>query len=69
MNVTAVSDFSNYLPNLATGMKSNQVQGEIQVAVLKSVLDNQKTTGEALVQMIQASSISPDLGNAVDLRA
>ncbi len=69
MNVNSVADLSSYLPQLATSSKSDQVQGQIQVAVLKSIMNQQKSAGEDVVEMIQASSISPELGQNIDLRA
>ena len=66
MNVSAVTDMSSDLINLATARKSGQVQQQIQTAVLKQALDQRKAQGDALVRMIQNTPGSP--GSLVDIR-
>ncbi len=56
MNVSAVGDLLSFLPQQATGLKAGQVQQQIQVAVMKAVMDQQKTSGEAIARMIQSTT-------------
>lgn len=66
MNVAATTDMSADLINLATARKQGQVHSQIQTAVLKQALDQQKAQGEALVRMIQSTPGAP--GSLLDVR-
>jgi hypothetical protein len=57
---------SSALINQATAMSSGKVQQQIQTAVLKQAMDQQKTQGEALVRMIQSTPGAP--GSILDIR-
>ena len=66
MNISAVPDLSSVLIQQATAMKAGQTQQAIQVDVLKQTLDQQKATGEAIVQMLQNSPVPKAIGGNVD---
>jgi len=66
MNVAATTDMSADLINLATARKQGQVQSQIQPAVLKQALDQQKAQGAALVRMIPSTPGAP--GSLLDVR-
>ncbi|MBE0697497.1 MAG: YjfB family protein [Anaerolineaceae bacterium] len=69
MGVGAVSDINSQLIQQATSMAGGRVQQEISSAVLKGILDQQKTAGQAIVQMIQNSSSLTGTGRVIDIRA
>ncbi len=53
MDVSGVSNLSSFIPQEAAGTKAAKVQQQIQTSVLKSIMDQQKTAGQSIVQMIQ----------------
>lgn len=69
MNISGASDFSSSLAAQALNMKSSSVQRSIQTAVLKQILDQQKTANDALVRMIQGADLPKFTGGLIDLRA
>lgn len=67
MQVSGVSSTSDYYASSATRMKGAEVQAQIQVSVMKKMLDQQEIAGQALVRMIQSAPGAP--GSRVDIRA
>ena len=63
MSITGVSDVSSFLIQEASSMKGTKVQQEIQVAVLKQTMNQQKEAGEAIVRTLQDSA----MGSQVDI--
>jgi hypothetical protein len=68
MGVGAVSDINSQLIQQATAMAGGKVQQEISTSVLKGILDQQKTAGQAIVQMIQNGPSLTGTGRLVDIR-
>jgi hypothetical protein len=64
MTIGSVSGIENMMIQSATSMKGNQVEMELQVAIIKQTLDQQNNAGEALVKMIWQG-----LGQNMDIRA
>ena len=52
MTIGSVSGIENMMIQSATSMKGNQVEMELQVAIIKQTLDQQNNAGEALEKMI-----------------
>jgi len=69
MNISGASDFSSSLAAQALNMKSSSIQRSIQTAVLKQILDQQKSANDALVRMIQEPDLLKLTGGLIDLRA
>jgi hypothetical protein len=64
MTIGSVSGIENMMIQSATSMKGNQVEMELQVAIIKQTLDQQNNAGEALVKMIWQG-----LGQNIDIQA
>jgi hypothetical protein len=60
----------NNIASIASGMKAEDIQSQLGVAILKQTLDAQKMEMEALVQMM-APTQSPDpaVGQTVNVSA
>jgi hypothetical protein len=67
MSAVSSSGLSSFLPQQAAALKGNQIQMQVQVAVMKQTMDQSKAAGEALVKMIQ--SANNGLGGHYDVRA
>jgi len=67
MSVSSVSYVSS-IANLATQMKSENVQMQWSVAMLKQIQEMEEMMGDALVEMMQSSGVTGgDLGTTVDI--
>jgi hypothetical protein len=67
----SVSDVSsvNTLAQVASGMQSDQVMGQITAAVLKQIQEQQNQQAQALIQMIQAQPTLDGTGQVVNVGA
>jgi hypothetical protein len=68
MGVSAVSDSTSLLIEQATSMAGGKVQQKISASVLKSVMEQQKSANDALLQMVRNSSSVTGTGKLVDIR-
>ncbi|MCC7354102.1 MAG: putative motility protein [Anaerolineae bacterium] len=68
MSISAISP-STALASLATGMKAQDVQMQIALAVLKQIQEQQKQQAEAFVEMIQQATPPVGSGQSLDLFA
>ncbi len=70
MNVGGASSLTNGLAQLAASMKSQDVQNNVSMAVLKQVLDTQELQMEMILKLIESSpSADPAVGNNLDISA
>lgn len=53
----------------ASDVQQAKVAGEIEGAVVRKSKEVMKTKGDQILQLIEASTVDPDLGNNVDLVA
>ena len=68
MNISGAS-MADGLASMATGMQGENLSLQISTAVMKKVLDSQKTQGDALVAMINNTPSLTGTGSTVDIRA
>jgi hypothetical protein len=67
---STIGSTSDYIAREATAMKSTSAQQQIGAAVLRSIMDQQKTSGEALVKMIQQGAVNQFASTGhIDIRA
>lgn len=58
------------IPELSTALANTQVMNQVGIAVLDKALENSKTAGEGLIQMMDRSmelSVNPHIGSNIDL--
>jgi len=54
---------------LATGLKSNSVQSEISIAIMKQMQDQQQGFANALLEMIRQGPLSDGTGQVINIGA
>ena len=70
MNVGNASSLTNGLAQLASSMKSQDLQNNVSMAVLKQVLDTQELQMEMILKLIESSpSPDPAVGRNVNISA
>lgn len=53
---------------LSTYMSMNNLNTNVDIAVMSKILDTAEATGEALTEMLEAAPV-PGLGELIDIRA
>ena len=66
MSVSGVSMVDS-LAVLASGMQSTQLDSQLGVAVMKSIMDQQEQFAQALVQMIQQRPTLDGTGSIINI--
>jgi hypothetical protein len=69
MNVSGVSNSMDALASTATNMKSAEVNLQINVAVMKQLMDQQEMVAQGLIEMIQSTPLPEGVGTTINLSA
>lgn len=69
MNVSGASSSMNALASMATNMKSADVNLQINVAVMKQLMDQQEMVAQGLIEMIQSTPLPEGVGTTINLSA
>ena len=68
--ISSVGGITDVLAQKATSMQSANIATQIGVAVLKQIMDRQKTNGDAMVQLIQQTTAQQLAATGhIDIRA
>jgi uncharacterized protein YdeI (YjbR/CyaY-like superfamily) len=69
MNVSGISNSADALASMATNMKGADVSLQINVAVMKQLMDQQEMVAQGLIEMIQATPLPEGVGTSINLSA
>jgi hypothetical protein len=69
MNVSGVSNSIDALASMATSLKGADVNLQINVAVMKQLMDQQEMVAQGLIEMIQSTPLPEGVGSSINLSA
>lgn len=69
MNVSGVGNSMDALASMATNLKSADVDLQINIAVMKQLMDQQEMLAQGLIEMIQSTPLPEGVGTTLNVSA
>ena len=69
MNVSGVGNSMDALASMASNLKGADVELQINVAVMKQLMDQQEMVAQGLIEMIQSTPLPEGVGTTLNVSA